>query len=1051
MPGKFITKIFGNKHERELKKLLPIVDSINEFYNEYQSLSDEELKDLTPQFRRRLLEGIKEVQDQISDLQAELDKSYEAKESSEFREDLRKQIVDLENEEKDQIAEILDEMLPEAFAAVKQTCRRLCGQSWSVVGQKTAWEMIPFDVQLLGAVVLHQGKIAEMTTGEGKTLVATMPLYLNALPGKGVHLVTVNDYLARRDAEWMGKIFDFLGLRVSFILNDMDPSERKIAYSADITYGTNNEFGFDYLRDNMAITTDGLVQENHYYAIVDEVDSVLIDEARTPLIISGAVSHSTHKYDELKPLVEGLVRNQVVLANKLVAEGEKLLEEKADYEAGIKLLQAQRGAPKNKRLSKLLQEQGVIKLLRRVENDYLRDKKMHEIDDELLYTIDEKSHIADLSEKGRFALSPKDDGGMFVITDIDTLLSELEVDESLSETDKQRKKEKIYQEYGEKSERVHNVAQLLKAYSLFDRDVEYVVSDNKVMIVDEFTGRLMAGRRFSDGLHQALEAKENVRIERETQTLATITLQNYFRMYEKLAGMTGTAETEAGEFWEIYKLDVLVIPTNRPGRRIDYDDQIFKTKREKYNAIIEEIAQLNEMGRPVLVGTVTVDVSEVLSRMLKRRGIRHNVLNAKYHQQEAEIVSNAGQPGAVTIATNMAGRGTDIKLGAGVVQCSEGCYLLDKENQAPENVDIKYCKSDMPCGLRIIGTERHESRRIDLQLRGRSGRQGDPGSSRFYLSLEDTLMRLFAPDRIASVMDRLGLQDGEVIQHPMITKSIERAQKKVEMQNFGIRKHLLEYDDVMNKQRENIYRRRNFALREGNMKDEIFGMMEDFFEDVVMAYSDEKSYPEEWDWDSMRGECMRVAFVDLTVKENDINDFTQESLIDFVLEQARATYQIRENNFGSEVMRQLERIAVLHIIDERWKEHLYEMDLLKEGIGLRAYGQKNPLVEYKQEGYRTFTEMLGRTNEGVLELVYKAQPTTMPDRSRRAPQEMEAIHSDSDGLAYKYSGTNEGEESPVQASTQQKQKPVQVGQKIGRNQPCTCGSGKKYKHCHGKK
>ncbi len=1051
MSGNIITKIFGSKHDREIKKLLPSIAEINRICAEYESLSDAELKELTPKFRQRIFERIKPIQNEAAELSDQLEKSFTSGESAEYREELRQRIEELTKQENDEIAAVLEEILPEAFAAVKETCRRLQGQSWEVVGQRITWDMIPYDVQLVGAIVLHQGKIAEMATGEGKTLAATMPLYLNALPGKGVHLVTVNDYLARRDAEWMGKIYEFLGLRVKFITNEMDPQDRKIAYDADITYGTNNEFGFDYLRDNMAISKEGVVQRGHYYAIVDEVDSVLIDEARTPLIISGQVSHSTHKYDELKPVVERLVKNQMILINTLVADAEKLLEAGNEYEVGIKLLQAQRGAPKNKRLGKLLQEQGIIKLIRRVENDYLRDKKMNEIDDELFFAIDEKSHVTDLTEKGRLALSPKDEGGMFVIPDIDLQLSELEVNDSISKTDKQRLREKYYQEYAEKSERVHNVAQLLKAYSLFEKDVEYVVSDNKVMIVDEFTGRLMPGRRYSDGLHQALEAKENVRIERETQTMATITLQNYFRMYHKLAGMTGTAETEAGEFWEIYKLDVVVIPTNRPVRRIDFEDQIFRTKREKYNAVINEIVNLHQMGRPVLVGTVSVDVSEVISRMLKRQGIRHNVLNAKYHQQEAEIIANAGQPGAVTIATNMAGRGTDIKLGVGVVQCKEGCYLIDKENQAPKEVNIDYCYSEMPCGLRIIGTERHESRRIDLQLRGRSGRQGDPGSSRFFLSLEDDLMRLFGSERIAGVMDRLGIQENEVIQHSMVTRSIERAQKKVEMQNFGIRKHLLEYDDVMNKQRENIYRRRNFALREQNLKDEVLLTLDEFIEDIVLAYTNENSYQEEWDWESLRSELLRVLPLDLSFKQDEILGFNQDSLIETIRQKALEVYQWRENNFGSDLMRQLERIATLHVIDERWKEHLYEMDLLKEGIGLRAYGQKNPLIEYKQEGFRMFTEMLGKVNEGILELVFKAQPTVMSDQPRRrAPQQMEAVHASSTGMGYQYSGGEEDAESPVQTATQVKQKPIRTEPKVGRNDPCPCGSGKKYKHCHGK-
>jgi preprotein translocase subunit SecA len=1026
MIGAFIKKLFGTKHERETKKLLPVVDEINRYYEEYQSLSDGELKELTPKFRQRILKRVKSIQEEISDLRSEFDTSFEEGRDAAFREEIRERIQELEEEEKTEIRSVLDEILPEAFAAVKEVCRRLMGKTWDVVGNPTRWDMIPYDVQLTGAVVLHQGKIAEMATGEGKTLAATMPLYLNALPGRGVHLVTVNDYLARRDAEWMGQIYEFLGLRVAFITNDMNSEERRIAYNADITYGTNNEFGFDYLRDNMSHSLDDVVQRSHYYAIVDEVDSVLIDEARTPLIISGPVSHSTHKYDELRPLVDRLVKNQTVLVNQLVADGERLLEEGEEYEAGIKLLQGRRGAPKNKRLLKLKQEPGLAKLMQRIENDYLRDKKVHELDEELYYAIDEKSNVTDLTDKGRLALSPDDDGGMFVIPDVDALLTELEKNEDLTAVEMQEERTKIYQHYGEVSERAHNVAQLLKAYSLFEKDVEYVVSDNKVMIVDEFTGRLMPGRRFSDGLHQALEAKENVRIERETQTLATITLQNYFRMYDKLAGMTGTAETEAGEFWEIYKLDVVVIPTNMPCIRADHEDVIFRTKREKYNAVIEEIEEMNKMRRPVLVGTVSVDVSELLSRMLKRRGIRHSVLNAKYHQQEAEIVTRAGEPGMVTIATNMAGRGTDIKLGAGVA-------------------------ADLG-GLHILATERHEARRIDLQLRGRSGRQGDPGSTRFYLGLEDDLMRLFGSERIAAVMDRLGLEEGEVIQHRMVTKSIERAQKKVEAQNFGIRKHLLEYDDVMNKQRENIYRRRNHALREANLKDDVLEMLQEFVEDKVETFTNQSTYSEEWDWDGLKSEFLRVMLLEPQIDSEQIATISQDELIDLTTKRALEFYKQREESLGADVMRQLEKVAMLHVIDERWKEHLYEMDMLKEGIGLRAYGQKNPLLEYKQEGFHAFTEMLASINELVLELVFKAQPANVADeRRRRVPQEMEANHASSLGMGYQYAGVDESDGSPVQAMGRTvKQKPIRVEQKIGRNQPCPCGSGKKYKHCHGR-
>ncbi|RKY79199.1 preprotein translocase subunit SecA [candidate division KSB1 bacterium] len=1045
-----ITKIFGSKHEREIKKIKPIVEQINQLYEEYHQLSDAELRALTDKFKAKINDRVSGIRDEIQQLKSDLEQSYKSAGTAEERNEIRNRITELEDQELYTIDEVLDEILPEAYAAVKETCRRLVGKSWEVVGHKITWDMIPFDVQLIGAVVLHQGKIAEMATGEGKTLVATMPLYLNALPGKGVHLVTVNDYLARRDAEWMGKIYEFLGLSVAYITNDMDTRQRKTAYSADITYGTNNEFGFDYLRDNMAVSLEEIVQREHYYAIVDEVDSVLIDEARTPLIISGPVGQSTQQYRELKPAVERLVKNQTILVNRIVAEAEKLLAEGKEYEAGVKLLQAQRGAPKNKRLAKLLQEVGIKKLIQRVENDFLRDKRLHEIDEDLYFSIDERSNTIELTDKGRSSLAP-DNSDMFVLPDLDAEIAEIEANEGLSRTDKERMKEKVYREYGEKSERVHNVAQLLKAYQLFTRDEEYVVSDGKVMIVDEFTGRLMPGRRYSDGLHQALEAKENVKIEGETQTFATITLQNYFRLYYKLAGMTGTAETEAHEFYEIYKLDVVVIPTNRPVRRVDYQDQIFRTKREKYNAVINEIVRMHEMGRPVLVGTISVDVSETLSRMLKRRGIPHSVLNAKYHKQEAEIIAHAGEPGAVTIATNMAGRGTDIKLGTGVVRCDE-CYLIDREKQAPSEVNIRECYENMPCGLHIIGTERHEARRIDRQLRGRAGRQGDPGSSRFYLSLEDDLMRLFGSDRIAGVMDRLGIQEGEVIQHPMITRSIERAQKKVEMQNFSIRKHLLEYDDVMNQQRTVIYDRRSHALREENLKDEIMEMIDDFVEKTVLDHTDPKAYPEDWDWEGLKEEFTRVMWLELPFKPVEIPELQQQKVIERIREHAYQVYEWRESQFGPDWMRLLERRAILWVIDERWKEHLYEMDMLKEGIGLRAYGQKDPLLEYKQEAFRMFTEMLDRINEGVLQIVFKAQPTAISeDRlQHRRPAAYTTIHESATGMGLQ--GVKQAEEEPVevQTATRVRRKPIRVTQKIGRNDPCPCGSGKKYKYCCGR-
>ena len=1015
MSENIITKIFGSKHERDIKKIKPRVEEINTLFEEYKSLSDEELKGKTGEFKQRIKEHLEPYQMEGTPAE-ELKKAEQ---------------------------EILDQILPEAFAVVKETCRRLVGKKWELCGIEIEWDMVPFDVQLIGAVVLHQGKISEMATGEGKTLVATMPVYLNALSGKGVHLVTVNDYLAKRDSQWMGEIYKYLGLAVGCIQNEMDNAERKVQYNCDITYGTNNEFGFDYLRDNMAIRAEDRVQRGFYYAIVDEVDSVLIDEARTPLIISGPVSSSTQRYNEMKPLVDQLVKRQMVLVNKLVAEGEELLKEGKEYEAGIKLLTAQRGAPKNKKLMKLLKETGVKKMITGVELDFMREKKLSEIDDLLYFSIDEKENSTNLNEMGRSLLSPQEQA-LFVIPDITEGIHEIDSNPDLSFQEKIEKKEELYRLHAERSEKVHNISQILKAYSLFERDVEYVVQDGKVLIVDEFTGRLMPGRRYSDGLHQAIEAKEGVKVEGETQTLATITLQNYFRLYQKLAGMTGTAVTEAGEFWEIYKLDVLVIPTNEPVRRIDYNDVVYRTKREKYNAIIEEIKEYHQAGLPILVGTVSVDVSETLSRMLKREGIKHSVLNAKYHQQEAEIVSQAGKSGTVTIATNMAGRGTDIKLGQGVVK-SPYCRLIaeNPEGLCPNLEELK-CYENVPCGLHILGTERHEARRIDRQLRGRSGRQGDPGSSRFYLSLEDDLMRLFGSDRIAAVMDRLGVKEGEVIQHGMVTKAIERAQKRVEAQNFAIRKHLLEYDNVMNQQREVIYDRRAAALEGADLKEEVLGLIEKVVESKVNQFTGSNEYPENWNLTGLREELRKIFLLELKFKDEDIPKLTQNELKEKITSVVKEIYENKEKAYGSEVMRQLERFAMLQAIDESWKEHLYELDMLKTGIGLRAYGQKDPLLEYKKEAFQMFAEMVDRVDEEALSLIYKLQVRGKEEQARRKEPErrLQAIHQEAAGMGY--STTNQADEVAPGKS-----KPVKVGQKVGRNDPCPCGSGKKYKKCCG--
>ena len=1025
-----VTKVFGSKHDRDLKRIQPIVDQINEIYPTLEKLTDEVLRQKTDVFKTKINEATSETREEIERLEAELRADVsdtEATDGSDANQDaspdhdaIRDRLAELDDEEREIISEVLDEILPEAFAVVKDACRRLVGKKWNVADTPTLWEMVPYDVQLIGGIVLHEGKIAEMATGEGKTLVATLPLYLNALTGRGAHLVTVNDYLARRDCEWMGKVYEFLGLTSAFITHDMNNDQRRDAYRADITYGTNNEFGFDYLRDNMAVRLDDKVQRRHNYAIVDEVDSVLIDEARTPLIISGPVeSTSDAQYQAMKPRVEALVRAQTQLANRLVSEGEKLLEEGNEEDAGILLLRATRGFPKHKKLTKLMNEVGVKRLIKRIENDYLRDKRMHEIDEELYYAIDEKGHTIDITDKGREYLSPNDPE-MFVLPDLSERTHAIELDEELTSDQKVEAREQLDQEYMKKADSLHSIQQLLRAYSLYEKDVEYVVNDGKVVIVDEFTGRLMAGRRYSDGLHQALEAKEGVKIEGETQTLATITLQNYFRMYDKLAGMTGTAETESSEFWEIYKLDVVVIPTNKPIARQDFEDSIYRTRREKYNAALDEIEDMYRQKRPVLVGTVSVEVSETLSRMLKRRGIPHSVLNAKYHQKEAEIVARAGEPGRVTIATNMAGRGTDIKLGAGVVESG---------------------------GLHIIGTERHEARRIDRQLRGRSGRQGDPGSSRFYMSLEDDLMRLFGSDRIANVMDRMGLEEGEVIEHKMVTKSIERAQKRVEGHNFDIRKHLLEYDNVMNQQREVIYDRRNHALRGENLRSEIMEMLSTEVAHLVNVHANTETGGE-WDMETLRFSFQKTFLSDWPLTEEDEGTMPSDEMSEKLARSAVEVYRRKESVLGKDVMRELERMVILRVIDEKWRYHLYEMDQLKDGIGLRAYGQKDPLIEYKREGFNLFEEMLDSLNRDVLKLIFRAQ-VQRPDASYFAPRRRPA---QAQMVASHQSSTGMGFQGQPQAPSQQqagKKQPVKLDQKVGRNDPCPCGSGKKYKKCHG--
>ncbi len=1002
MLSNLITAIVGTKKQRDVKKLLPYVAEINEHYDGLQGLTDDELRAKTDEFKARLAEG-----------------------------------------------ETPDDIMAEAFAVVKDACRRLVGKSWTAAEHEITWDMVPFDVQLIGAIVLHQGKISEMATGEGKTLVATMPLYLNALEGKGAHLVTVNDYLARRDAEWMGQIYEFLGLTIGCIQSQMSPSERREQYACDITYGTNNEFGFDYLRDNMVVSPEHIVQRGHHYAIVDEVDSVLIDEARTPLIIAGPSNVSdSQRFARLRPPVEQLVRRQRDVINKIVEAAEEGMKREEEAQAAINLFIANKGAPKHRRLRKILEEGHAKRLMQEGEKDFLLktssqggfNLSREEYFKNLLYFIDEKEHSITTTEQGDEILAKY----MGVTADdlnppnFSEEIYEIEQDSHYTPQQKAKLRLEVEDKFTRISEQKHDISQLLRAYTLYEKDVEYVVQEGQVKIVDEFTGRLMHGRRYSEGLHSAIEAKEGVRIEQETQTIATITLQNYFRLYDKLAGMTGTAETEETEFWNIYKLEVMVIPTNEQVRRNDSEDQIYRTKREKYNAIIDEIKDCHQRRQPALVGTVTVDVSETLSRMLKRAGIPHNVLNAKQHQKEAEVVSHAGQPGAVTIATNMAGRGTDIKLGAGVVKWNG--ELGDK--------------SQAEGGLHIIGTERHESRRIDRQLRGRSGRQGDPGSSRFYLSLEDDLMRLFGSERIAAVMDRMGVQEGDVITHTLITKSIERAQKRVEMHNFDIRKHLLEYDDVMNQQREVIYSRRRALLLGDNPEGEVHKIIEEYADYIIEEFADPTVNADSWDWKAINDKLARTMLVHLGLSDEEIPALTEEDLRTRIIEAARKNIEFKKGEFGEEIAEKLFRYAPLRIIDDKWKDHLYEMDRIKEGVGLRAYGHKDPLIEYKREGFQIFTELLDSINEETLKVVYRAQLAPAHQEREPAPSRMSLVHQEATNLGF---GGGEGGGAPSGVPQSGagpplpgKRKPVKAMPKVGRNDPCPCGSGKKYKHCHGR-
>jgi preprotein translocase subunit SecA len=1026
---KIFAKIFGSKHEKDIKKIQPIVDTINELYGSLQSLSDEAFRNKGVALRKKVRDHLIPFENRIKESEKKLDRPDL---SHEENEKLNAELEQIRKEYEEATAKILDEVLPETFALVKETCRRLKGHAYTVMGRDMVWDMVPYDVQLIGGIVLHQGKISEMATGEGKTLVSTLPVFLNALTGRGVHVVTVNEYLAQRDMEWMRPVYEYHGLSTGVILAGMYSEQRRNEYLCDITWGTNSEFGFDYLRDNMANSVEEMVQRDYYFAIVDEVDSVLIDEARTPLIISGPVPNSDTdiKFREIKPWIEQLVRAQQNLVASYLGDAEKILKDKPnDFDAGLALLRVKRGQPKNNRFIKMLSQTGIGKLIQTVENEYLKDNssRMHEVDDELFYAVDEKANTIDLTEKGREFLSKlsHQDRDLFLLPDVGSEIATIEADKNLQPSDKIRKKDEVYRLYSERSESLHTIGQLLKAYTLFAKDDEYVVQDGQVMIVDEFTGRVLAGRRYSDGLHQAIEAKENVKIEGETQTMATITIQNFFRLYKKLAGMTGTAETEASEFFEIYKLDVVVIPTNRPISRHDQDDLVYKTRREKYNAIINKVQELTTKGQPVLVGTASVEVSETLSRMLRAKRIPHNVLNAKQHAREADIVAMAGQKSAVTIATNMAGRGTDIKLGPGIREMG---------------------------GLFILGSERHESRRIDRQLRGRSGRQGDPGESIFYVSLEDELMRLFGSERVIAVMDRLGHEEGDVIEHSMITKSIERAQKKVEEQNFAIRKRLLEYDDVMNQQREVIYTRRRKALKMERLKADIMDLLQDYCQTMVTKFHADN------DPDGLEEQVLRELSVEFRPDASAFEREPVEDTTNALFKAASDFYHRKESDLPDDIMRQIEKYAVLSVIDQRWREHLREIDGLREGINLRAYGQKDPLLEYKQEAFKLFVGLLREIEHETLSLVFKLFPLTPEEsqeieaRQRRHAVRQERLvaqHAEADS-AYEIAddgGLNAtlsmpGDEIVIQ-------QPIRVEKKPGRNDECPCGSGKKYKNCCG--
>ena len=1000
---KILTSVFGTKSGKDLKVLEPVVLEINNYCQTLENLTDDELKSKFHDFKNQLSDLIKDNK-------------------SKYIEEKKDEVTIDDLLYKDETLFLNDNMV-KIFAIIKDATRRLCGKTYNVMGQQEDWNMVPYDVQLIGGIVLHQGKISEMKTGEGKTLVSTLPIILNAINGRGVHVVTVNDYLAQRDSEWMGFLYNFLGLSVGCILDQMDSIARKNMYSKDITYGTNSQFGFDYLRDNMAVSIEGQSQRGHVFAIVDEVDSVLIDEARTPLIISGIVnSQKNEQYTTWKSSIESIIKKQSHFVNEMLSDIDSLLEnDKA--EAGKRLLIASKGTPKNKKLQKIFQIPGTQQLMSKVESDFIRDKKIAEIDDELYFSIDERSNIVDLSDKGRKYLSP-DDPESFVIPDIGEGFHAIER-KITDEKEIAVEKEKLQALHSDRSEKIHTINQLLKAYSLFEKDIEYIVQDGRVLIVDKHTGRVMHGRQFSDGMHQAIEAKEKVAIQRETQTVATITIQNYFRMYEKLAGMTGTAKTEAAEFMQIYKLDVIEIPTNQPIARIDHEDLIYKTKIEKYTAVIERLKELYDKGQPVLVGTTSVEESETLSKMIKSTKLPHNVLNAKQHQREADIITRAGFTNAITISTNMAGRGTDIKLGDGVKDVG---------------------------GLFILGTGRHESRRIDLQLRGRSGRQGDVGETVFFLSLEDNLMRIFGSDRIAKVMDRMGLKEGEVITHSMVTKSIERAQKKVEAMNFGGRKNIIEYDDVMNYQREIVYDRRNYSLHKEDISEELNQIVEEYIDDELNFHC--SGNKEDWDFSLLNSELLTTFGIDYKFKD----DLELDEIKERVLEGVNAVTKFKKENFEDEMVNDFQKFVILRTIDEKWQDHLYAMDQLREGIGLRAYGQKNPLIEYKQEGFAMFENMMIGTNKETLKRIFRTDLSSVGKNTMNiTPRAKNLKNKSNTSLLPKIAKVSAQQVSASSGSSflnsnpnsLSKRQPIKSDKKVGRNEPCPCNSGKKYKKCHG--